>query len=218
MTGKKTALIILDGWGHGDKTKSDVIYQANTPFIDSLYTKYPNSQLLTDGKNVGLPKGQMGNSEVGHLNIVAGRIVYQDLAKINKDITSKTLDKNTILLDAIKKANSKNKPIHIVDTNPVVHKILSDNLQKSAMYSGNIGGVGLRYCPSIEDKIVRFSDKDGHQLFLEPEWFNSNQIYVNGFSTSMPKHVQEIVEGLPDLLRLHEFVLVLNPDLKQDHK
>ena len=83
MKGKKTVLIILDGWGHGDKTKSDAIHNASTPFVDSLYTKYPNCELLTDGENVGLPKGQMGNSEVGHLNIGAGRIVYQDLAKIN---------------------------------------------------------------------------------------------------------------------------------------
>ena len=83
MNDKKTGLIILDGWGHGDKTKSDAIYNANTPFIDSLYKKYLNCELLTYGENVGLPKGQMGNSEVGHLNIGAGRIVYQDLAKIN---------------------------------------------------------------------------------------------------------------------------------------
>ena len=83
MNGKKTALIILDGWGHGDKTKSDAIHHANTPFIDSLYADYPNCELKTFGEHVGLPKGQMGNSEVGHLNIGAGRIVYQDLAKIN---------------------------------------------------------------------------------------------------------------------------------------
>ena len=83
MKGKKTALIILDGWGHGDKTKSDAIYNANTPFIDSLYSTYPNCELLTDGENVGLPKNQMGNSEVGHINIGAGRIVHQDLVKIN---------------------------------------------------------------------------------------------------------------------------------------
>ena len=81
LRGKKTALIILDGWGHGDKTKSDAIYNANTPFIDSLYNKHPHCELKTFGKYVGLPKGQMGNSEVGHLNIGAGRIVYQDLAK-----------------------------------------------------------------------------------------------------------------------------------------
>ena len=83
MKGKKTALIILDGWGHGDKTKSDAIYNANTPFLDDCYNKYPNCELLTDGENVGLPIGQMGNSEVGHFNIGAGRVVYQDLARIN---------------------------------------------------------------------------------------------------------------------------------------
>ena len=82
MKGKKTALIILDGWGHGDKTKSDAIHNANTPFINSLYSKYPNCELKTFGEYVGLPKGQMGNSEVGHLNIGAGRIVYQNLVKI----------------------------------------------------------------------------------------------------------------------------------------
>ena len=84
MQVKKTALIILDGWGHGDKTTSDAIYNASTPFIDSLYLKHLNSELLTDGEHVGLPIGQMGNSEVGHLNIGAGRIVHQDLAKINR--------------------------------------------------------------------------------------------------------------------------------------
>ena len=83
MKGKKSVLIILDGWGHGDKSKSDAIHYSNTPFISSLYNKYPNCELLTHGENVGLPRGQVGNSEVGHLNIGAGRIVYQDLEKIN---------------------------------------------------------------------------------------------------------------------------------------
>ena len=72
---KKTILIILDGWGHGNKKKSDAIHHASTPFIDSLYEKYPNSELRTDGVHVGLPSGQMGNSEVGHLNIGAGRLL-----------------------------------------------------------------------------------------------------------------------------------------------
>jgi len=85
----------------------------------------------------------------------------------------------------------KNVPCHIVDTNINVHSMLADNLDLSAIYSGAISGVGPRYCPSIEDKIVRFSDRDRHQLFLEPEWLGSSQIYVNGFSTSMPRHIQE---------------------------
>ena len=83
MAKKKFALVILDGWGHGDKTESDAIFNANTPFMDSLYEKYPHSTLVTSGEEVGLPEGQMGNSEVGHLNIGAGRVVYQDLVKIN---------------------------------------------------------------------------------------------------------------------------------------
>jgi len=100
----------------------------------------------------------------------------------------------------------KNIPCHIVDTNPQVHQILGDNLNKSAIYSGKINGVGPRYCPSIEDKIVRFSDRDKHQLFLEPEWKNSNQIYVNGFSTSMPKTVQEdALRKIPGLEKV-EFI------------
>lgn len=107
---KKLALIILDGWGIGDGSKSDAIANANTPFIDSLYKKYPHSTLRTSGENVGLPDGQMGNSEVGHLNIGAGRIVYQDLVLINKAIREKTLDKNPELLSAFEYAKKMTKP------------------------------------------------------------------------------------------------------------
>ena len=82
---KKVMLMILDGWGIATDTSVSAVDAANTPYIDALYTKYPNATLRTDGMNVGLPEGQMGNSEVGHLNIGAGRIVYQDLAKINID-------------------------------------------------------------------------------------------------------------------------------------
>ena len=96
---KKVALIILDGWGMGDGSKSDAIANAHTPFIDSLYKKYPHSTLRTSGENVGLPDGQMGNSEVGHLNIGAGRVVYQDLVLINKAIREKTIDKNPTAAD-----------------------------------------------------------------------------------------------------------------------
>ncbi len=111
---KKLCLIILDGWGYGDKSKSDAIHNANTRFFDSLVKNYPNSKLLTSGENVGLPDGQMGNSEVGHLNIGAGRIVYQDLAKINKAILEKTIDKNPVLLNAFSYAKKNNCAVHFM--------------------------------------------------------------------------------------------------------
>jgi len=114
MEGKKTVLIILDGWGHGDKTKSDTIHNANTPFVDSLYNTYPNCELLTDGENVGLPKGQMGNSEVGHLNIGAGRIVYQDLAKINLACENNLISEQENLQNSFTYAKENNKPLHLI--------------------------------------------------------------------------------------------------------
>ena len=86
--------------------------------------------------------------------------------------------------------NMNNEPCYVVNTNQKVHEVLNDNLDQSAMFSGKIQGVGPRYCPSIEDKIVRFSNRGSHQLFLEPEWHNAKQIYINGFSTSMPENVQ----------------------------
>lgn len=111
---KKVALLILDGWGHGDKTKSNAIRNARTPFIDSLYKNYPNSELLTDGEYVGLPAGQMGNSEVGHLNIGAGRVVYQDLVKINNAIKNDTFKNNKELNKAFSYAKKNNKPVHLI--------------------------------------------------------------------------------------------------------
>ena len=114
MKGKKTVLIILDGWGHGDKTKSDAIHNANTPFIDSLYKSYPNCELLTDGENVGLPKGQMGNSEVGHLNIGAGRIVYQDLAKINIACDDNSISEMESLKQSFSYAKLNQVPLHLM--------------------------------------------------------------------------------------------------------
>ncbi len=114
MEDQKAMLLILDGWGHGPDPKVSALAQANTPFIDSLYEKYPNSELVTYGEQVGLPEGQMGNSEVGHLNIGAGRIVYQELARINKAIKEKTIDENVVLLDAIAYAKKNNKAIHLL--------------------------------------------------------------------------------------------------------
>ena len=96
MGRKKVALIILDGWGKGKGDRSDAIANAQTPFFDYLVKQYPYGQLLTCGEHVGLPDGQMGNSEVGHLNIGAGRVVYQELVRINKAIREKTLEKNHV--------------------------------------------------------------------------------------------------------------------------
>ena len=111
---KKTSLIILDGWGHGEKNEANAIFNSHTPYIDSLYQKYPNTELNTDGNHVGLPQGQMGNSEVGHLNIGAGRVVYQDLEKINQEIASEKIKENKTLIEAMTKANKSNKPLHIM--------------------------------------------------------------------------------------------------------
>jgi len=91
---KKVLLMILDGWGEGKKDKSNVIYTQGEPNIDALRAKYPMSFLSASGEDVGLPEGQMGNSEVGHLNIGAGRVVYQDLVKINKACREKRLKEN----------------------------------------------------------------------------------------------------------------------------
>ena len=101
MDKKHVILIILDGWGIGKVPESDAIRAANTPFVDSLYNDYPNSHLITFGKQVGLPEGQMGNSEVGHLNIGAGRVVYQELARINKACNDGELAKNEVLQNAL---------------------------------------------------------------------------------------------------------------------
>jgi len=110
----KAMLIILDGWGvTQDKTVS-AIAQAKTPFFDSLIQNYPNSEVLTDGLNVGLPDGQMGNSEVGHMNLGAGRIIYQDLVKINKAIAEQTFENEKEIQNALVYAKKNNKPIHFL--------------------------------------------------------------------------------------------------------
>jgi 2,3-bisphosphoglycerate-independent phosphoglycerate mutase len=111
---KKLGLIILDGWGIGDKSKSDAIFHAKTPFMDYLLDTYPSAKLKTFGENVGLPDGQMGNSEVGHLNIGAGRIVYQELTRINKSIKDGDFFQNKILINAFEKAKLNNKSIHFI--------------------------------------------------------------------------------------------------------
>jgi 2,3-bisphosphoglycerate-independent phosphoglycerate mutase len=111
---KKVLLMILDGWGIATNKAVSAIDQAKTPFINSLYTKYPHSKLQASELAVGLPKGQMGNSEVGHMNIGAGRIVYQDLVRINKAVEEKELDTNAVLLEAFAYAKKNNKNVHFM--------------------------------------------------------------------------------------------------------
>lgn len=114
MNTKRTILVIMDGWGLGKVKSSDAIQNANVPFVTSLYKKYPNATLVTCGEDVGLPDGQMGNSEVGHLNLGAGRIVYQELQRINVGIRNGEFQKNQILLNSIRYAKLNNKPLHLI--------------------------------------------------------------------------------------------------------
>jgi 2,3-bisphosphoglycerate-independent phosphoglycerate mutase len=114
MQNKKTILIIMDGWGLGKIKSSDAIQNANVPFVTSLYDQYPNSTLITCGEDVGLPEGQMGNSEVGHLNLGAGRIVYQDLQRINVAIRNKSFEDNAALKQSVHYAKQNNKTLHLM--------------------------------------------------------------------------------------------------------
>ena len=111
---KKALLMILDGWGIGNKGKADVIFNTPTPYWDSLIANYPNSQLAASGENVGLPDGQMGNSEVGHLNIGAGRVVYQDLVKINKACQDNSILQNPEIVKAFSYAKENGKSVHLM--------------------------------------------------------------------------------------------------------
>jgi 2,3-bisphosphoglycerate-independent phosphoglycerate mutase len=112
MKSRKVLLMILDGWGIGDGSKADVISQVPTPNLDYYKHNYANSKLHTSGEDVGLPDGQMGNSEVGHLNIGAGRIIYQDLVKINKECRTGEIKKNKVLTDAFSYARDNDKQVH----------------------------------------------------------------------------------------------------------
>jgi len=114
MSDKKVILIIMDGWGLGKIKAADAIQHAHVPFVSSLYSKYPNTTLVTCGEEVGLPEGQMGNSEVGHLNLGAGRIVYQELQRINVAIRDGSFAKNPVLLESIDYARTHDKPLHLM--------------------------------------------------------------------------------------------------------
>jgi 2,3-bisphosphoglycerate-independent phosphoglycerate mutase len=114
MQNNKAILVIMDGWGLGKVKSSDAIQNSSTPFVSSLYAKYPNTTLITCGEAVGLPDGQMGNSEVGHLNLGAGRIVYQELQRINVAVRDGSFFKNEVLLKSIRYSKDNNKPLHLI--------------------------------------------------------------------------------------------------------
>ena len=114
MSQKKVILAIMDGWGLGKVASADAIQNARVPFTRSLYAKYPNTTLTTFGEAVGLPDGQMGNSEVGHLNLGAGRVVYQELQRINVAVRNGSIFKNEILLNSIRFAKNSNKSLHLL--------------------------------------------------------------------------------------------------------
>ena len=124
---KKVILMILDGWGITQVPEVSAIYNAKTSYIDSLYNIYPNASLRTDGEHVGLPVGQMGNSEVGHMNLGAGRIVYQNLVRINMAVENKTLGQEKVLLNALEYAKANNKNIHLLGlvSNGGIHSHIS---------------------------------------------------------------------------------------------
>lgn len=111
---KKVILIILDGWGIATDPRVSAVDQARTPFVDSLHQRFPHAKLEASGEAVGLPEGQMGNSEVGHMNIGAGRVVYQDLVKINVSIREHELEKMPILAEALEYAQNQNKKVHFM--------------------------------------------------------------------------------------------------------
>ena len=111
---QKTLLMILDGWGNAPDPEVSALDQAHTPYIDSLYKNYASSTLRTDGVHVGLPEGQMGNSEVGHMNLGAGRIVYQDLAKINLAVENDSLKSEKVIIDSLEYAQKEGKKVHLL--------------------------------------------------------------------------------------------------------
>lgn len=148
---KKVILMILDGWGISKNADVSAVDKANTPYIDSISQNYPHAQLRTDGSNVGLPDGQMGNSEVGHMNLGAGRIVYQDLAKINLAVKNNSLIKEPVLEETFKYAKVNNKPIHFVGllSDGGVHSHI--NHLKGLLDAAENSGVSEKYVHAFTD-------------------------------------------------------------------
>ncbi|PZD79686.1 2,3-bisphosphoglycerate-independent phosphoglycerate mutase [Mesonia sp. K7] len=148
---EKAILVILDGWGQTQDPTVSAVHQANTPFFDSLIENYPHTTLRTDGEHVGLPVGQMGNSEVGHLNLGAGRIVYQDLAKINMAVDNNTLISEPVLQQAFNYAKENDKPVHFIGlvSDGGVHSHI--NHLKGLLRAAKEFGVSKKYVHAFTD-------------------------------------------------------------------
>jgi len=224
----KAFLIILDGWGKGLIPEVSAITQAKTPFIDSLYSKYPNANLITYGEDVGLPEGQMGNSEVGHINIGAGRVVYQELARINKEVREDTLVKNETIQNLINYAQSQNKPVHLmsllsdggvhahIDHLIAISKILTDqkiNVYIHAFMDGRDtspnGGEGYlqKILDNVNPEFCKISTIIGRYYAMDRDnrWERIKKAYdliVNGIGKNVYDPVQAVKdfyeEGLTD--------------------
>jgi len=215
-------LIILDGWGLGDHSKSDAVFNANTPFMDELLRNHPNAKLITCGEEVGLPKGQMGNSEVGHLNIGAGRIVYQELTRINKSIRDGDFFQNTVLLDAMKKAKVGGKKLHFMGlvSNGGVHssqehlyalcKMAKDNGLNNVFIHAFTDGrdcdpkSGLKFIQELEDELKNSTGKIAsvvgryYAMDRDNRWERIKKAYdllVHGIGSPAESAIQAIQES-----------------------
>ena len=219
---KKVILMILDGWGNSPDPKVSAIDNAHIPFIDSLYAKYKFAQLRTDGLNVGLPDGQMGNSEVGHMNLGAGRIVYQDLAKINLAVQNNTFANEQVLIDAFQYAKNNNKAVHFLGllSNGGVHSHTSHlrglidatqnfGLQKVYVHAFTDGRdvdpkSGKKYVQDLQNYIskttVKIASVIGRYYAMDRDnrWERVKLAYdllVNGVGTKTNNLVQSIAES-----------------------
>ena len=170
--------MILDGWGIGNKSKADVISVTPTPNWDALLAKYPHSQLQASGENVGLPDGQMGNSEVGHLNIGAGRVVYQDLVKINRSIRDNSIMQNPEIVAAYKAAQAAGKKLHIMGlcSNGGVHSSL-DHLFKLVEIAKEYGVADKTFVHCFMDG--RDTDPRSGKGFIADRAVDLHQILIN---------------------------------------
>ena len=219
---KKVILMILDGWGKSPDPKVSAIDNANIPFINSLYKNYPNAQLRTDGLNVGLPEGQMGNSEVGHMNLGAGRIIYQDLAKINLAVQNHTLQTEQVLVDAFLYARNQNVNVHFLGllSDGGVHSHTSHlrslidaaqdfGLEKVFVHAFTDGRdvdpkSGTKYVADLENYIARTNVKLAsvigryYAMDRDKRWERIKKAYdllVNGTGKHTKNAVETILQG-----------------------